>query len=271
MAASGTIGSKIRTRSGYNNGVLQFAIELLIKARSQVMIPHGINFSSSTLDLSINGEYFVGSTTVTMVNCKKYKLNSSLPAGSAIYGHTGNNGDVLTFYIPISAVTSGVSYGISADGLDDRTRSNIFVHAPTSSSIQPVITVTGAAMGDNYLTNVASKNMTLKTPPMPDLTITSVWPSSAASSSVPTIQYQTHVESIGWQEWKSNGAVSGTSGRKDDSVVYSITNVDISGTDEYVTISGTFEMNMPWGIAQGIVWKTPVSASSRLMFISRAE
>lgn len=58
---------------------------------------------------------------------------------------------------------------------------------------------------------------------------------------------------------------------KDDSVVYSITNVDISGTDEYVTISGTFEMNMPWGMVQGIVWKTPVSASSRLMFISRAE
>ena len=231
MAAGGMIGSKIRTRSGYNNGVLQFAIELLIKARSQVMIPHSINFSSSTLDLSINGEYFVGSTTVTMVNCKKYKLNSSLPAGSAIYGHTGNNGDVLTFYIPISAVTSGVSYGISADGLDDRTRSNIFVHAPTSSSIQPVITVTGAAMGDNYLTNVASKNMTLKTPPMPDLTITSVWPGSAASSSVPTIKYQTHVESIGWQDWKLNGAVAGTNGQN-----YRVEAmcIDIAGADNSI-------------------------------------
>jgi|GEM_PF-3479430 len=58
---------------------------------------------------------------------------------------------------------------------------------------------------------------------------------------------------------------------KDDNVTYSITDVDISGTDEYVTISGTFEMNMPWGMAQGIVWETPISASSRLMFISRAE
>lgn len=58
---------------------------------------------------------------------------------------------------------------------------------------------------------------------------------------------------------------------KDDNATYSITDVDITGTDEYVTISGTFEMNMPWGMAQGIVWKTPVSATSRLMFISRAE
>lgn len=58
---------------------------------------------------------------------------------------------------------------------------------------------------------------------------------------------------------------------KGDNVAYSITDVEISGTDEYVTISGTFEMNMPWGIAQGIVWETPISASSRLMFISRVE
>jgi len=56
---------------------------------------------------------------------------------------------------------------------------------------------------------------------------------------------------------------------KDDNVVYSIMGVDISGTDEYVTISGTFEMNMPWGMA--IVWESPISASSRLVFISRAE
>ena len=58
---------------------------------------------------------------------------------------------------------------------------------------------------------------------------------------------------------------------KDNNAVYSITEVDISGTDEYVAISGTFEMNMPWGMAQGIVWETPKSVSSRLMFISRSE
>lgn len=58
---------------------------------------------------------------------------------------------------------------------------------------------------------------------------------------------------------------------KDEHVTYTISNVDISGTSEYVTISGTFEMNMPWGMVQDIVWSTPVSATSRLMFISRAE
>jgi len=58
---------------------------------------------------------------------------------------------------------------------------------------------------------------------------------------------------------------------KGDYVTYSIADVNIYGTDKYVTISGMFEMNMPWGMAKGIVWRIPVSATSRLMFISRAE
>lgn len=58
---------------------------------------------------------------------------------------------------------------------------------------------------------------------------------------------------------------------KDDYVTYSISDVDITGTNEYVTVSGTLAMNMPWGLARGIVWRTPVSATSRLTFISRAD
>lgn len=58
---------------------------------------------------------------------------------------------------------------------------------------------------------------------------------------------------------------------QDDYVTYEISDVDISGTEEYVTISGTFEMNMPLGIVKDIVWRTPVSATSRLTFISRAD
>ncbi len=34
-----------------------------------------------------------------------------------------------------------------------------------------------------------------------------------AQASTPSIEYRTHVQSIGWQGWKKNGALSGTSGR----------------------------------------------------------
>ena len=228
MAASGTIGSKVRTRSGYNNGVLQFAIELLIKARNQEEVRLSVNFSTPTLNLNINGGYYEGSTTVMLENCKRYDLNSSLPTGSQIIGYTGNHGDVLTFRIPISAANAGVSYGISASGKDDRTRSNIFANTPISSSNQSVIT---AMNGQPYYRQVAYSAMTLNTPALPDLTITSVWPSASVSSSVPTIKYQTHVESIGWQEWKLNGAVAGTNGQN-----YRVEAmcIDIAGADNSI-------------------------------------
>ncbi len=227
LAAGGTIGSKVRTRAGYNNGVLQFAIELLIKARDQMGLNQTVSFSTPTLNLNINGGYYEGSTTVTLANCKRYDLNSSLPTGSQIIGYTGNHGDVLTFRIPISAASSGVSYGISATGKDDRTLSNIFINQAIGTP-QDLVTVT---KGESYYRDVDYKSITLYTPALPDLTITSVWPSSAASSSVPTIQYQTHVESIGWQDWKSNGAVSGTSGRN-----YRVEAmcIDIAGADNSI-------------------------------------
>ena len=226
LAASGTIGSKVRTRPGYNNGVLQFAIELLIKARNQEEVRLSVNFSTPTLNLNINGGYYEGSTTVMLENCKRYDLNSSLPTGSQIFGYTGNHGDVVTFRIPISAASSGVSYDISATGKDDRTRSNIYVRVPLSSNPQIVV-----AVDREFYRDVAYSAMTLNTPAQPDLTITSVWPNSAASSSVPTIQYQTHVESIGWQDWKSNGAVAGTSGQNYRvEAMY----IDIAGADNSI-------------------------------------
>jgi hypothetical protein len=59
--------------------------------------------------------------------------------------------------------------------------------------------------------------------------------------------------------------------QKGDTTVYGITDVDVTGTSEYVTVSGTFNMPMPWGIAQGTVWEMPVSATGRLIYISRAD
>jgi len=58
--------------------------------------------------------------------------------------------------------------------------------------------------------------------------------------------------------------------QKGGNVAYTIAAVAYSGTEDYVTISGTFKMRMPWAIAQGIVIEIPVKATSRLTYISRS-
>jgi len=174
LAPSGTIGSKIRANlRPSDNDVLQYAVNLLIQARSQAAIPHAVSFSPSSLSMSQSGSYFVGSTTVSVTNCQGgYTLNTgSLPAGSWVSGYTGNAGDVLTFYIPVSAANGGKSFSLSVSGFDDRTRSNMFAYRPTSSTYQAVVTVT---IGKPYMTQAYNGNLTLTTPAYPDLTITSL-------------------------------------------------------------------------------------------------
>ncbi len=143
-AASGQIGNKIRAKSGYTD-VLQYSIELLIMARSQALMPHSV--SLSTPSMSINGSYFVGTAYVSLLNMNGgYTLDtSSLPAGSYISGYTGRSGDVLTIGIPVSEANANRSYALSATGRDNRTRSNMFAYAPTSSSLQRVIVAQPAA------------------------------------------------------------------------------------------------------------------------------
>lgn len=142
-AASGRIASKIRARSGYTD-VLQFSIELLIKARSQALMTHSV--SLSTPSMSISGSYFVGTSTVWLTNMNGgYTLNTSgLPAGSSISGFTGRSGDTLTISIPLSEANANRGFSISATGRDNRTRSNMFAYAPNSSSLQRVIVAKAA-------------------------------------------------------------------------------------------------------------------------------
>lgn len=59
--------------------------------------------------------------------------------------------------------------------------------------------------------------------------------------------------------------------QKDEGTAYSIDDVTVTGTNEYVTMSGTFKMNMPWAIVQSIVWEMPIKATSRIIYISRDE
>lgn len=142
-AASGVIGNKIRANSGYTD-VLQFSIELLIKARLQSLMTHSITLS--TPYMSISGNYFVGTSYVSLVNMNGgYSLNTSnLPSGSSVTGYTGQSGDALTIRIPLSEVNANRSFSLSATGRDNRTRSNMFAYAPNSSSIQRVIVAKAA-------------------------------------------------------------------------------------------------------------------------------
>jgi hypothetical protein len=153
-AASGTIGSKIRVKSG-NTDVLQFAIELLIKARSQTLMTHSV--ALSTPSMSISGSYFVGTSTLSLTNMNGgYTLNTSgLPAGSSVTGYTGQSGDVLTIRIPVSEANANRSFSLSATGKDNRTRSNMIAYAPNSSSLQRVIVGKAAEYHDAQTVSVS--------------------------------------------------------------------------------------------------------------------
>ncbi len=153
-AASGTIGSKIRAKSG-NTDVLQFAIELLIKARSQTLMTHSVTLS--TPSMSISGSYFVGTSTVSLTNMNGgYTLNTSgLPAGSSVTGYTGQSGDVLTIRVPVSEANANRTFSLSATGKDNRTRSNMIAYAPNSSSLQRVIVGKAAEYHDAQTVSVS--------------------------------------------------------------------------------------------------------------------
>lgn len=153
-AASGTIGSKIRAKSG-NTDVLQFAIELLIKARSQTLMTHSITLS--TPSMSISGSYFVGTSIVSLTNMNGgYTLNTSgLPAGSSVTGYTGQSGDTLTIRIPVSEANANRTFSLSATGKDNRTRSNMIAYAPNSSSLQRVIVGKAAEYHDAQTVSIS--------------------------------------------------------------------------------------------------------------------
>lgn len=146
-AANGQIGNKIRANSGYTD-VLQFSIELLIKARSQALMTHDIYLS--TPSMYVSGGYFVGTAYVSLVNMNGgYSLNtSSLPSGSSVSGYTGQSGDVLTIRIPMNESNANRSFSLSATGRDNRTRSNLFACAPNNSSLQRVIVAKHAIYND---------------------------------------------------------------------------------------------------------------------------
>lgn len=127
----------IRAKSGYEH-VLEYADELLAKARARQELPHGIGFSPSTVQLSASGGGFSGQTTVQLTNINSgYTLDTSaLPSGSNVSGYTGRRSEKLTITVPASA--AGQSFSISAEGSDTRSVDNITAYVPANGSLQKV-------------------------------------------------------------------------------------------------------------------------------------
>ena len=219
-AAGGQIGSKIRANSGYTD-VLQFSIELLIKARSQSLMAHSISLSAPSMVIS--GGYFVGTAIVYTTNMNGgYVLNTSgLPSGSSVSGYTGQSGDTLTVWIPVSEANANRSFSISATGRDNRTRSNMFAYAPNNSSLQRVIVAKNAEYIDAQTVWAA-----VNTPPQiyADLTVTSLSSNASSYNAGDTITVTATVKNQGL--------------RSAGGFYVSLTSADLSTQSRYVSSLG---------------------------------
>lgn len=127
----------IRAKSGYEH-VLEYADELLAKARARQDLPHGIDFSTSTVQFTASENGYVGQTSVLLTNINSgYTLDTSrLPSGSRVSGYTGGRSETLTITLPASA--AGQSFSISAEGMDTRSIDNITAYVPANGSLQKV-------------------------------------------------------------------------------------------------------------------------------------
>lgn len=127
----------IRAKSGYEH-VLEYADELLAKARARQELPHSIDFSPSTVQLTASGGGFSGQVSVRLTNINSgYTLNTSeLPAGASVSGYTGSRSETLTVTVPAS--TAGQSFSISTTGKDTRSVDNITAYIPANGSLQKI-------------------------------------------------------------------------------------------------------------------------------------
>lgn len=128
----------IRAKSGYQS-LLNWSDHLLQLARNQQLLSHSVSFSPSSMELTTSGDYFVGTTRVSLVNCSGgYTLDQgSLPSGSVVEGFTGRNGDTLTIKVPKQYGNQSIR--LDATGYDNRTTANVFWYAPDDSDYQKVV------------------------------------------------------------------------------------------------------------------------------------
>lgn len=183
LAASGTITKKIRVRDNAYIPALQFAVELLIKARAQKVLTHEVTLDAgaSNVQATLSGSEFTGSTAVTVTNLRGgYILDKSgLPYGSTVTGYTGKGSETIAIHIPATAATANQTYTLAISGRDDRCRASIAAIGHNSdASYQRIMSV---HMGTSWYTEVVKKTFTVTTgdisphidiPKYPDLVIT---------------------------------------------------------------------------------------------------
>ena len=122
--------------SGYED-LFDWCLYLLDCARLQDTYVHTVNFSPITL--TEDGDYYVGTTTVTLINCTGgYLLDrSNLPSDATISGYTGDTGDVLTIRIPKSYDSS--AFTLTATGIDNQTDASLIFYNPDNWGEQRIL------------------------------------------------------------------------------------------------------------------------------------
>lgn len=125
----------VRAKAGYEH-VLEWADELLAKARARQEMPHSIAFSPSSVTLTQSGGNFTGQTSVKLTNINSGYTLSGVPSGVTVSGYTGSRSETLTITAPVSL--AGQSFSISATGKDTRSVNNITAYIPSNGSMQKI-------------------------------------------------------------------------------------------------------------------------------------
>ena len=135
-------GDWIRGKYGYEN-LYNWCLGLVQKARDQATSSPStgsISFSPTSLTLTedANGDYFVGSATISKSISGSYGLSHNLPDGSSITGYSGNSGDRLSIQIPTDYGEQ--SFTITAYGNHSGNTAKLFFWQPDAYNQQRVVT-----------------------------------------------------------------------------------------------------------------------------------
>ena len=128
---------RIRAKSGYEH-VLEWADELLNKARARLEMPHVVEISPSPIAMTLNGtEGLIGQVNVRLTNINSgYTIDTSaLPAGSKVTGYTGSRSETLTITMPASSLKK-MTFTLPVTGSDTRSVDNITAYIPSDGSLQ---------------------------------------------------------------------------------------------------------------------------------------
>ena len=154
-------GDWIRGKYGYED-LYDWCLSLVQLARDQATSSPStgsISFSPTSLALTedANGDYFVGSVTVSKSINGSYSLSHNLPDGSSVTGYSGNSGDQLSIQIPTDYGEQ--SFTITAYGSHSANTAKLFFWQPDAYNQQRVVT----CVLDTESTDVEA-SMTVTTP-----------------------------------------------------------------------------------------------------------